>query len=544
MRLWITILLFCVTIYANRVYDEFTIPVSSGNVDSTFTQPCNCNMRRTKDKPANEVAITSGALVLTSTASGSGTTYYPDSIARIPGSFMMFSFKGSVASAGGNFGPRPHITGTISVAEGLSYYLNSTLGIYYNSVSTYPRVLNYTANTTIRLCNVFRNNGMIVFVKQSIWKLKYVDEYSNNPFTYFYIAGGNSGRVSTLDNLFMEDNLLYNVIPLSSDAFTRANGVMDTTDGLGHAEANGGSGDAWTARKGTWEILTNKARCSDTVGAGQKGIVTVTASANVFLELAVTRSAGVAGVVARWANDSNYIVAYHDGTNGKVDKVVNNVTTNVFSTAIAYSAGKYIKLLIDTTEVIATYDLSNIGIGTITEATLLTGTGVGIYTTDTANRFDNFVAWSSRGYSDLDSIFDTTKIFLNGATIPKCSLAVNRTVIGGGTIDTLRMANGIKVTLEAAKKLTLTVIDTGGLNGASGALDSMVSTTAAACTLSAPQCTLRYVYFKNVYSSNTIYVSDGTSINGGGNTNIVFTSGRRRTSRFGLGLGLGLWIKP
>lgn len=52
--------------------------------------------------------------------------------------------------------------------------------------------------------------------------------------------------------------------PLLSDSFTRANGAIGSTDGLGHQEKNGGGGLAWSGS--TWGILGNAATNAPGVG--------------------------------------------------------------------------------------------------------------------------------------------------------------------------------------------------------------------------------------------------------------------------------------
>jgi hypothetical protein len=47
--------------------------------------------------------------------------------------------------------------------------------------------------------------------------------------------------------------------PICSDSFVRADGALGSTDGLGHAEANGGSGKVWVYDAGVWVVSGNKA---------------------------------------------------------------------------------------------------------------------------------------------------------------------------------------------------------------------------------------------------------------------------------------------
>lgn len=99
--------------------------------------------------------------------------------------------------------------------------------------------------------------------------------------------------------------------------------------------------------------------------------------------------------------------------------------------------------------------------------------------------------------------------------------------IGGG-YDSLRFnkitlsdSTGIKIV--AGKKLVLDSI--GDIEGSAGKLCRVQSGTGgSAFTLTMPSDTVSYVYFKDVSATDTIWATDGTSIDGGGNTNIIFAA--------------------
>jgi hypothetical protein len=106
----------------------------------------------------------------------------------------------------------------------------------------------------------------------------------------------------------------------------------------------------------------------------------------------VTRSAGNAGIIFRYQDATNYLIAYHNGTNAIVDKVVAGVTTNVISGVAAYSAGAVLRVMADgTTNIRLYYNNAQVGTGTISN--FATATVHGLYTTDTGNTFDNFTVW-------------------------------------------------------------------------------------------------------------------------------------------------------
>ncbi len=185
--------------------------------------------------------------------------------------------------------------------------------------------------------------------------------------------------------------------PLVSDGFARADGVLGSSDGLGHAEGiagglgAGGSGLAWTDSVGTWAVSSNKAVSSAL--SGGIGVATVDLStANAHVIAAVTRTAGNAGIVARYVDASNYLYAYHDGTNAVLVKKVAGSDETLVSAAAAYSAGANLCVITDGTEYRLHY--KHVLIGSGTSAGLPSGTRVGLFTSDTGNRFDNFNAWA------------------------------------------------------------------------------------------------------------------------------------------------------
>lgn len=96
----------------------------------------------------------------------------------------------------------------------------------------------------------------------------------------------------------------------------------------------------------------------------------------------------------------------------------------------------------------------------------------------------------------------------------------------GGSFDSLRLnkislSDSVGIKVQATKKLVLDSI--GDIDGSAGKLCRVQSTSAgSAFTLTMPSDTVSYVYFKDVTATNPIYAIDGTSIDGGGNTNIEF----------------------
>jgi hypothetical protein len=138
----------------------------------------------------------------------------------------------------------------------------------------------------------------------------------------------------------------------------------------------------------------------------------------------------------------------------------------------------------------------------------------------------------------------------NNKAVPAVTVSGPTTIADNSTIKALSYGiDGVSLTVTAAKKLTVTMLTIGG---AVDALDTLRSgTVGVKCTLDlagTQTITLQYAALGDVYlaDGDTIIVSDGTSIDLGGNSgNIVYPSSSSSTRRRHWGwLGLGVWITP
>lgn len=177
---------------------------------------------------------------------------------------------------------------------------------------------------------------------------------------------------------------------------------------LGNTEAVGPDGQAtpiraWVEQAGTWGAAAGKASASALTGGLALATVDV-GTADVLLDATVTRAAGVVGLVARYQSATDYLIAYHDGTNCKLDKVVGGVTTNLISAAVAIGAGG-LRLILSGTS--AWLFLNGAAVGSVATVPASSFTAHGLYTTDTGATFDNATIWP-RGtggeYAGLDAL--------------------------------------------------------------------------------------------------------------------------------------------
>jgi parallel beta-helix repeat protein len=118
--------------------------------------------------------------------------------------------------------------------------------------------------------------------------------------------------------------------------------------------------------------------------------------------------------------------------------------------------------------------------------------------------FDSLKSYTMSGWkSYAGGIYDQNSnqhLFLGLATIDSvCALESFRTW-GSGIIGKLKLSDGIKVGIEAGKKLKLLSVNTEDISGSAGALDSIVSTSLTVkCTLDVPgTINLHHDYIKNV----------------------------------------------
>lgn len=247
------------------------------------------------------------------------------------------------------------------------------------------------------LAITLRAQGAYYWVKLAgQWCLMGYSKYRTGSTLYVYFTANDGTH--DLDNVSIDLHNLNVPIPVGSDSFIRADAAtLGNTDGAGHQEANGGGGLAWTASIGAFEISSNKSKASSLVGSIAAATIDV-GKTDVSVKVSCVRSAGNMGVTIRYKDALNYIIAYHDGTNFKIDKVVGGVTTSVVSAALAYAPGGDVYLQAKGTSFTCAYNDSSafvLGPQTIADADLQTGTRVGIYTTDTGNTFTDFVSFAT-----------------------------------------------------------------------------------------------------------------------------------------------------
>lgn len=137
-------------------------------------------------------------------------------------------------------------------------------------------------------------------------------------------------------------------------------------------------------------------------------------TADVFAGIDLVVTAGTqAGLALNWDSSSspaNGVVAYHDGTNCKLEKCVAGVWTTVLSVASTYSAGmRLIVSKIGTAYRVYTITggtATLVGSATISDAGIVSNTKHGLFSTDSSNTLDNYTCYASGTGGEYASAFD------------------------------------------------------------------------------------------------------------------------------------------
>lgn len=385
--------------------DTFTTARSAGAVNATAAEPGPGT--RTITATSDTFSISSGSLQMDGyTSNGDPRMGYSSAITRTPGRILIghFSAPGSLGTYQLGFGI------TVPTAAPRTGIVFNNAGSIYSmevgSIST--RVLGaYVASVNYMFAVILRSSGQFVFIKGGIytqWSLLWTTS-SESQSTLYVTLGKNNNSNNGAISWVRVPSALWLPTPLASDGFS----AWGTTDGLGHAETSGlgsgGSGESWTSNVGTFTASSGSAKASAL--SGGVAIATIdTSEADVVATVKVTRLAGNAGLVVRYADSSNYVYALHNGTNAQLIKVVAGTPTTLINTATTYVAGADLRVVCETTGFRLYYNGLLIGSQqTISDAGLQSGTKQGLYTSDTTNTFDDlrvFARGTGSEYSELD----------------------------------------------------------------------------------------------------------------------------------------------
>ena len=370
--------------------DEFTDTRAAGAVNGTAATPGPGT--RVVTDTGNNMTVSAGAcqMVASNILWGDPGLWY-GAFARTAGRCLIAHWNPSAVLPGGGYTigwdngqvGLPGVNSFNMVSAGLEIKV-------YNGAVIIDTGLAYALNTDYRLCVILRTAGAYWLIRGGAftdWTLIYVGSTNNTATVYPNVQ---ASRHTAAFGFVRIPAYLYLPTPQAYDTFTRANGPLGSSEGTG-PEGQGVSARSWANQVGTTLVAGNAASASALVGG--IAIATVeTATANVVHGAKLTRAGNEVGVVVRYADSNNYVRAYHDGANAKLDKVVGGVVTNVITAAQAYAAGTYIWVICQGTQFDLYYNNTKIGAtGTIADAALQNGTEHGLYSTNVGNSQDDML---------------------------------------------------------------------------------------------------------------------------------------------------------
>lgn len=422
------------------LHDEFVTNRAAGAVSGTLAQPG----PGVRTASSANVSITNNELVETGTGTWTDTyLYYQSGFSRKPGRILKSKAKISSGMLA-MFGFRTDQNSSQIGFNNVGLYANTTnLLVRRTSDGTSPAVRALLTASYYDFYTVLRATGKFIFTNSDIYPvLDWIDDWSSAATVYAGASVLTSAQSLTHDTMAV-GNTTWLPTPLVSQGF---GGTFGTSDGLGHAEGvaggigAGGSGVTLSQSVGTWANSAGKSGAT----ALSSGVAVATASLStphVVATVKTTRSAGTVGVVVRYVDASNYVYSVHNGTQVNLRKVLAGVDSQVLApTSATYAVNAEHRIICDGQKFRVFYNGMSIGAEqTISDTALQSGTGVGLYTTDTGNQFDdlNIYARGLAGeYSALPGFFVHSVAQSNGddwqstaatmALTPSQSLYVHR----------------------------------------------------------------------------------------------------------------------
>jgi len=373
------------------LYDQFTTALAAGSVNATNAEPV--GGARTVTDTNSKISIASGVLSFALGAATDNGIWWGTNT-RVLGKALLGNFFLTDNTQNIYFGwDANQATG---ITDAINF--NSSAGVLKISSSFTDITVDAYSAANYVVALIMRATGMFYFIRGGAftnWALLYTSlAVSSAGFPGIRL---NNTHAFTADNIRVPKRLFIPV-PLQSDGMSAA-----TTDGAGNAEANGAAGNAYT-NVGTWGVAAGVRSCSVLSGGVGFSYLPCTSS-NVVMDAAVTRTGDNAGIVARYADANNYLIAYTEGTNAVCVQVVAGTPTTLRTGAVTYGAGNVLRLILDGTAGRLFYN--NLAVGAVFTVPASTSLNHGLYTSNTGNTFDNLVIWA-RGnegqYGGLDSL--------------------------------------------------------------------------------------------------------------------------------------------
>jgi len=385
------------------LYDAFTDTRAAGAVNGTpSTPPAGVQIvgavpSRVVDTDPGPTMVVSGGQL--SWVSAIAKIHSSLSITRSPGVVLLVDVPSYVTEARLSFGNSlVNPVDTILVSGG-----SGTIQLYLsgNFTTGFP---NMGGTSNNRLAIVARSSGVYFFVKGnnfSNWTLIY--SHSSGTYSPLYTQLWTNNAATPAYKNWRVPVALFTKLPmLSYSAWGAADGALGNSDASG-ADAQTLTPLAWAVQNGAISIASHKASITDT-GGGMAIATLPTASADGFFRVPVTRTGGNGGLVLRYQDANNYLYAYTNGTNAKLDKVVAGSITNVISGAVTYGAQDNVDVDLSGTAARLYYNGTLVNSGTVPASTY---TNHGLGGTDTSCLFGAVSMWpkgTGNEYAWLDGV--------------------------------------------------------------------------------------------------------------------------------------------
>ncbi len=383
------------------LYDRFSIALAAGSVNGSRADT---GQVRTVTDTNLKLSVSNNVLSFVTGGVGAGdpALWYP-SMNTVVGTPLFGSLDptGSVPNIGIGF----DTSASGSIQDCIRLIGGSLVNVIFAGSNV--SLGSYSVSSIYQLCVLqgllgfyFLIKGGSEFIKWTLlWK-----SLTGAPSARLPAVGVQSSTtgIGNVDNMRIP---LSTYIPISFayDTFTRADGSLGATEVIG-PDGQTISSRVWSSSIGTWGITSNKAGASTLSGGLAIATIPVPSKDNT-IEVNLTRSAGIVGVIGRYIDANNYIYAYHDGVNAGVKQRLVGVETDLIAaTAATFVANAPIKLIMDTNSCFLFYNNVRLG-GTGVINAALNGAIDGLYTTDTGNTFD-VATVLPRGTSDEFSGLD------------------------------------------------------------------------------------------------------------------------------------------
>lgn len=367
------------------VSDTFDTPIAAGEVGGTYSTG---GQLRTVTDAESKASVADGKLSFSGgmsvPAAGNPGVWLP-AVTRASGLTVRGTFNQSATTTVGAFGFDADTSGTVSAG-----FSTAASGVLNFTDSAARNIGSYAAATDYPMAVQAGVSKWFAYLSESgIWKLKYISFLNVSDATIYPVLSGNTAAI-TLDDLDVRIRPLP--VPLASDSFNRADGALGSTDGLGHAEANGGNGKVWTIREGTWYIASNVAQATDKVT--YEPIVTLNATTpNVIVLGSITAYSQGVGLIVRYVNYLNYAqYRYYDRELQMVKFINGNYTKT------GYAAGDYnnphaLMLIADGTRFAAYWKGKYMFACVISDSVFQSSSHVGMLSLKAVNSIDNFCVY-------------------------------------------------------------------------------------------------------------------------------------------------------